>query len=378
MAASAGGGDVLPLVAMLVVQVGYAGMNIIAKLAMDDGMDPFVFVAYRQLFATFAISPFAYFLERKTRPRITKKILLWIFLCSLFGASINLVLYFTGLKNTTATIACAIGNTLPVFTFLLAVLFRLESVGIKSRSGQAKVLGTLLCVGGAMLLSFYHGHKLDLGKSGIKWKYLQVTSEKTKSYAKINFVSGPLVLLASTISWSLWFIVQAKLSKEFSAPYTSTALICFMASIECFVVAACTQHKAAKWSLASHIRLTASLYTAIVSSAVNFCLMSWTINRKGPLYVSVFSPLLLIMVAVLSWALLNEQLFVGTAVGSFLIILGLYTVLWGKKKESKATSEEETKKESKAMSEEDTIEGSSEEDIKTTHKEQPNQGLELV
>ncbi|GAB2209634.1 hypothetical protein Droror1_Dr00026854 [Drosera rotundifolia] len=147
---------------------------------------------------------------------------------------------------------------------------------------------------------------------------------------------------------------------------------------QCFVVAACIKHKAAKWSLASHISLTASLYTAILSSAVNFCLMSWTIERKGPLYVSVFSPLLLIMVAVLSWALLNEQLFVGTAVGSFLIILGLYTVLWGKKKESKATSMEKTKKESKAMPAEDTIEGSSEGDIKTTHKEQPNQGLEFV
>lgn len=59
-----GGGDFLPFLTMVIVQLGYAGMNIISKLAMDSGMNPFVHVAYRQIFATVSIAPFAYFLER--------------------------------------------------------------------------------------------------------------------------------------------------------------------------------------------------------------------------------------------------------------------------------------------------------------------------
>ncbi|CAO2837630.1 unnamed protein product [Amaranthus hypochondriacus] len=61
--------------------------------------------------------------------------------------------------------------------------------------------------------------------------------------------------------------------------------------------------------------------------------MSWVIQRKGPLYVSVFSPLLLVIVALLSWALSTEKLYIGTGIGSVLIVMGLYAVSWGKNKE---------------------------------------------
>lgn len=56
-------GDLMPFLAMVIVQIGYAGMNITSKLAMDSGMNPLVLVAYRQMFATLAIIPFAYFFE---------------------------------------------------------------------------------------------------------------------------------------------------------------------------------------------------------------------------------------------------------------------------------------------------------------------------
>ncbi|GMH10412.1 hypothetical protein Nepgr_012253 [Nepenthes gracilis] len=332
------GGDFLPFTAMVIVQVGYAGMNILSKVAMDSGMDPLILVAYRQIFATFAIVPFAYFMERKTRPKITKQILFQIFLCSLFGASLNQVLYFIGLKNSTATIACALSNILPAVTFLLAVPFGLEAVGIRGRAGQAKVLGTIACVGGAMLLSFYHGHAIGIGRSSVEWKYADtITKNDAARDGKQSFFLGPFLLLASNVSWAAWFIIQAKMSEKFAAPYTSSALMCFMASIQCAAIAACSDHEPSAWSLGSSIRVVASLYAGIVSSALSFCIMAWAIQRKGPLYVSVFSPLLLIIVALLSWALLKEKLYVGTAVGSILIVIGLYAVVWGKSKEMNAS-----------------------------------------
>lgn len=56
--------EYMPLLTMVLVQFGYAGLNITSKLAMDSGMKPEVIVTYRQIFATIAIAPFAYFLER--------------------------------------------------------------------------------------------------------------------------------------------------------------------------------------------------------------------------------------------------------------------------------------------------------------------------
>ncbi|PPD84901.1 hypothetical protein GOBAR_DD18176 [Gossypium barbadense] len=304
--------DFMPFLANVLLQVGYAGMNITSKLALESGMKPLILVAYRQIFATLAIAPFAFFLERKTRPKLTMPILFQIFLCSLTGATANQVFYFVGLQNTTATIACALNNVLPAATFLLAAICRQEAVGIKKASGQAKVIGTLVCVGGAMLLSFYHGHIIGIGESSIHWNYANKMANSSPSPSGSNFFLGPFLVMASAVAWALWFIIQGQTSKSFPAPYTSTTLMCFMASIECTIIGIFSDPKPSAWSLSSSMRLIAALYAGIICNAVAFCVMSWCIQKRGPLYVSVFSPLLLVIVAILSWALLREKLYVGT------------------------------------------------------------------
>lgn len=53
-----------PYLAMIFVQFAYAGMALFSKAAIAKGMNPFIFVAYRQAFATIALLPFAFFLDR--------------------------------------------------------------------------------------------------------------------------------------------------------------------------------------------------------------------------------------------------------------------------------------------------------------------------
>ncbi|KAK7284442.1 hypothetical protein RJT34_19188 [Clitoria ternatea] len=322
---------VVPFLLMVAVQLVYAGMNISSKLAIQAGMNPLVLVAYRQLFATVSIAPFAYWLEWNTAPRMTKQLLFRFILSSLTGVTGNQILFFVGLKYSTATIAVALSNLLPAFTFVLAVIFRQENLRIKKKCGMAKVIGTVLCVGGALLLSFYHGKSIGLGQSSIHWRYAE-RMEANDSSSKSNFI-GPLSLIVGTLIWAGWFIIQADISKNFPAPYTSTGYMCFLATFQCIIIALCFDHSASAWSLHNTLRLSSALYAGVACTALAYCLMTWAIERKGPLYVSVFIPLQLVLTAVLSWALLREKLFVGTAVGSLLIIVGLYFVLWGKSKE---------------------------------------------
>lgn len=326
--ASAG---LVPFLLMVLVQLAYAGMNITSKLAIESGMNPLILVAYRQLFAFVSIAPFAYWLEWNTLPKMTKHLMLRILFSSLTGVTGNQILFFVGLKYSTATIACALTNLLPAFTFVLAVIFRQENLRIKMRSGLAKVFGTVLCVSGALLLSFYHGKTIGLGQSSIHWKY----AEKMEGTSSSNNGSmlGILALIGSTLIWAGWFIIQTDISKKFPAPYTSTGLMCFLASFQCFIIALGFDHSAADWSLRDAMRLSSALYAGIICTGLAYCLMSWAIERKGPLYVAVFTPLQLVLTAILSWALLREKLYVGTAIGSLLIVLGLYSVLWGKSEE---------------------------------------------
>jgi hypothetical protein len=53
-----------PYLAMISLQFGYAGMNVITKVSLNHGMSHYVLVVYRHAFATVSIAPFALILER--------------------------------------------------------------------------------------------------------------------------------------------------------------------------------------------------------------------------------------------------------------------------------------------------------------------------
>lgn len=89
----------------------------------------------------------------------------------------------------------------------MCLLGRQETAEIKKKPGLAKIVGTIVCVGGAMLLSFYHGHTIGLGESNIHWTYIDTLGDSNSS-TKSNFILGPLFLMLSTVGWALWFIIQ--------------------------------------------------------------------------------------------------------------------------------------------------------------------------
>lgn len=330
-------GDCTPTLAMVAVQLGFAGLNIFSKLALDYGMSAYVMITYRQIVASVVLTPIAYFLERKTRVKITRAILFQIFFSSLFGLTINQLTYILSLKYISPTIACALNNMLPAITFIMAVPFRMETVGIRTLAGQAKIIGTVVCVGGSMLMTFYKGSLVHIWPSPIHWKYFEdmTASESMNAtgHSTTNMLFGAVLIIASCFGYSVWFIIQARMSKTFSSPYTSSAIMCWMSAVQCFIFGAAIERKASAWEIGWDIRLYTVLYIGLFGSAFAVSLMAWCIEKRGPLFVSMFNPLLLIIVAVLGWAILDEKLYFGTVIGSALIVVGLYMVLWGKGRE---------------------------------------------
>ncbi|KAL0429466.1 UNVERIFIED_CONTAM: WAT1-related protein [Sesamum radiatum] len=140
---------------MISLQFGYAGMNIITKISLNGGMSHYVLVVYRHAIATAVIAPFAFFFERKAQPKITFPVFMQIFVLGLLGPVIDQNFYYAGLKLTSPTFSCAMSNMLPALTFVMAIIFRMEKVDIKKVIYQAKVVGTIITVGGAMLMTLY-------------------------------------------------------------------------------------------------------------------------------------------------------------------------------------------------------------------------------
>uniref|UniRef100_A0A804KY24 WAT1-related protein n=1 Tax=Musa acuminata subsp. malaccensis TaxID=214687 RepID=A0A804KY24_MUSAM len=60
-------------------------------------------------------------------------------------------------KYTSASFSSALYNILPAVTFVSAIVLRMERVKIKERRSQAKIVGTLVTVIGAMIMILYKG-----------------------------------------------------------------------------------------------------------------------------------------------------------------------------------------------------------------------------
>ncbi|KAL6585373.1 hypothetical protein OROMI_002017 [Orobanche minor] len=94
------------------------------------------------------------------------------------------------------------------------------------------------------------------------------------------------------------------------------------ASIQGVAFGVCTERDWSNWIMQWGIRLL----TVVVA-------------MRGPLFVSVFNPMVLVMVANAGSLLLEEKMHLGMLLGSILIVGGLYVVLWGKGNELKKLSE---------------------------------------
>ncbi|KAH7575651.1 hypothetical protein JRO89_XS02G0179600 [Xanthoceras sorbifolium] len=327
-----------PALMMVVVQVAFAGVNVFYKLAANDGMSLQIIVAYRFIFATAFMVPLALFLEWNSRPKLTWTILFQAFLCGLFGGSLAQNLYLKSLALTSATFASAMANLVPAITFILSISFGLEKLGIKTVAGKAKVIGTLMGIGGAMLLTFFKGVEINFFSTHLDLLHhnqLHSGHVPSSHASSSEHLLGLLLALGSCFSYAFWLIVQTKMSEKYPCQYSSTALMCLMGSIQASVYALCMEKDRDQWKLGWNIRLSTVAYSGIVASGLMVTLISWCVRMRGPLFASVFNPLMLVVVALAGSFLLDEKLHLGSILGAMLIVCGLYAVLWGKGKEMK-------------------------------------------
>ncbi|XP_061338624.1 WAT1-related protein At3g30340-like [Gastrolobium bilobum] len=131
-------------------------------------------------------------------------------------------LFLLGLEYTSVTFSCAFHNMVPVFTFIVALLFGIEKVNMKSNSGKAKVLGTSVCFGGALLSVLYKGIPLINPLSQHKTNEATITPPAAMLD---KWIIGSILLTAGCLLWSSWFIIQAKISKKYPCQYSSTAIL---------------------------------------------------------------------------------------------------------------------------------------------------------
>ncbi|KAG8094133.1 hypothetical protein GUJ93_ZPchr0012g19487 [Zizania palustris] len=268
------------------------------------------------------------------------------------SAALSQYTFFYGLQYTTATFAITFTNLSPVITFLIAVLLRVESLNMKNRAGAAKIVGTLTSFAGVMLLTLYKGVALThqavtTSSSSEQQQRAEMSSSSESAAGKKSWTLGTVALLANCLCFSFWLLLQSKLTKKYPAIYSSTAYMFLISSLQGGGLTAAIQRRASVWVLTRTVQIVAVLYTGIMGSGVGYVLMTWCVEKRGPVFTSAFIPIIQIMVAMIDFFFLHEDIYLGSVIGSILMILGLYILLWGKNRDASAACAKEEDQEDK-------------------------------
>ncbi|CAL5045236.1 unnamed protein product [Urochloa decumbens] len=303
----------MPTAAMVTTNVVIAIMTALIKQALNQGMNRLVLITFRQMVATVFLGPIAYFKERKMRPKFTTEIFMYMFLSGILGPVLLQYTLFVGLDYTTATFAATFSNMLPVVTFLISLAFRFEALEVRSMSGSAKISGTLISLGGAMMLTFYKGSALTHTTSSISPAASSSGhGQAGGQHGTVRWVLGSVSMLANVVGFALWLLLQRKFTKKYPAVYSATAFMSLFSFIQAGALTLSIQRSTiAAWALRGTVEIVTVVYCGVVASGMGYLLLTYCVEKRGPVFTAAFSPLSQIFVAGIDLFILHEPLYLG-------------------------------------------------------------------
>ncbi|KAK9138837.1 hypothetical protein Sjap_009431 [Stephania japonica] len=312
-----------PFLLMFLAEIIAAINSVVSKVVFTSGTDPIVFNVYQFIVSLLFLAPFAFFLERKSRPPLTFSILCWLFLQALLGATLFMNLYAASLNYISSTSQSAMINLFPAFTYVLSVASRQEQAELNQLRGIGKLLGTIVSVSGAFTLILC----------------------RRKSVTSMIFASdfsqdvGYAMIVFGTLSFSAWIVLQKPMMERYPAGLSITAIMYLFGTLQTCLIVVFTSYEASKWKLNWDLELLNIVIGGILNGGVAMFIFTWCAKKRGPLFVAVFSPLNLLLTAVIEMVILGTTMNFGGLFGAVMIVGGLYLFLWSKSKEETKDAE---------------------------------------
>ncbi|CAI6007033.1 unnamed protein product [Closterium sp. NIES-65] len=235
-----------------------------------------------------------------------------------------------------------------------AVPCSLDSLNLQHWRDQVRLVGLALCVGGAVLMAVFRGPLL-LGEGGEQQQgdtaLLQQQAalppgvegagggagdggvggggEGWVAPGSVGAWSmGVMSLVGNCMSMAAYLTIQVPVLRRFPAPVTVTAMAYAMGALLMLLIALLSSPPS--WVITGW-PLVAVVFAGVVTSALNYALMTAANRRVGPATVALYNPLQPVASATLAYLCLASPIFLGSVIGGFLVLSGLYLVVWGPK-----------------------------------------------
>ncbi|CAH8300454.1 unnamed protein product [Eruca vesicaria subsp. sativa] len=256
-----------------------------------------------------------------------------IFLLGLFGCMSQMV-GFKGVEKSSPTLSSAMSNLTPAFTFTLAVIFRMEQVVLRSSATQAKIVGGVLSISGALVVVLYKGPKVLFAASFTPSSTpTTISLDQHLISPESSWIVGGLLLASQFFFDSVWYIIQTMVMEVYPEEITVVFYFKLCATLISAPVCLLAERNLAPWVLKPHITFAAIVYSGVFASIFSVFTHTWGLHLKGPVYVSLFRPLSIAIAVVMGSIFLGDALHLGSVIGSVILSCGFYTVIWGKARE---------------------------------------------
>jgi drug/metabolite transporter (DMT)-like permease len=229
---------------------------------------------------------------------------LWTFIyLGFFGVVVNQMCFTMALRYTSVGHAAVIVGMGPIYTLVLAVVFRLE------RATWHKVAGMAIAFAGVAVLASENG---------------------------ISPRSPSLLGDAITMTGSIGFATYAVLGKRVAGRYDALTMAAFNHFAGAILILPVALHQAralgpfSRWRAIPWQGWTALLYMGLCSSAMAYIFYFWLLRFLEASQLAAFTYLLPVLAVILGIALLGERGSVMQIVGGGLALGGVYWVESGR------------------------------------------------
>jgi drug/metabolite transporter (DMT)-like permease len=283
------GTDLNPHLSLLAVQAFFGSLPVIAKVVLNVvpgtalvgfrvGLTALVLFVFQRLRGNLQLR------ERGDYMRLA--------VLSLFGVTLNQLLFIGGLSLTKASNTSLLAVTIPIFTLLVSATLRTESLRL------VKVFGILLAASGVIFL-------LDPRNAGF-------SSETT---------TGDILIILNSLSYGIYVATSKNVITRNGAMRSITWIFIF-SSLVCVPLGAFSLSGTDISNISSAIWLLV-LYISVIATAVPYFLNAWALARVNPSTVAVYVYLQPLIGFILAVVFLGEKIDIKFVVAAVLIFAGV-------------------------------------------------------
>lgn len=230
--------------------------------------------------------------------RIDKEDLPKLIAIGVLVISLNISLFFEGIKRTTAIDASILSLSIPMLSVLLGWWFLKEKVRLINLSGIAMgFIGAIVIVGLPQMIN---------------------------GETPLSVTIGNILIILSSVSWVIGTII----SKNVLAKYSSLTItgVAFLVGTVSFIIPATIEYiQNPSWiNQVTMLGILGLAYMTLLSSISAYFLFEWGLSKTSVIAADLFQYIEPFAATTLAIGILNEKISIPFLVGAALIAVGVY------------------------------------------------------